>query len=430
VSARSHPSLDLVIEVGRPASRAPRARACPLFPGLYDIEYDEGQVEENVAPTRIRIAPGGLDPWGSLTHLFVATFTIRGRLSAMGIAYDVVRENHSVPTRFNPGDKILIYGRNGVFTVTGFAGSSDATITLIGLARDKLEDEEEPARRAVSSAVPGDEETQKAMKKKKKLSSLNNDDLKPMQLYYPQASWRLAEIENHEVGAEVLCRRGGDEDAKLEYALILSKAPVFHAKRSAAADPAGFCRSCFAQEEQDFDPVRSTYVVRYLSDGREEQQKAKDVLGKGADGAPLRFGLLDGRKWGPYLLEMHEIDRAQLPVLLLLRGGSPRSFYVEPFGRARPSRADDEASLRQLLSDAGSSALQLEYTGVWGLPARAWKTLKAWLPAVPLRALDFLPRYSFSAAFGLLLVALLARLILSVPFDEPASPPDKADKAD
>mmetsp|Transcript_34091 Transcript_34091/g.110126 ORF Transcript_34091/g.110126 Transcript_34091/m.110126 type:complete len:478 (-) Transcript_34091:124-1557(-) len=147
-------------------------------------------------------------------------------------------------------------------------------------------------------------------------------------------------------------------------------------------------------------------------------------------GAHLLFGLLDGRKWGPYLLEMHEVERAQLPVLLLLRGGTPRSFHVEQFGRARPSRADDEASLRQLLNDAGSGVLQLEYTGVWGLPARTWKRLKAWLPAVPLEVLDFLPRYSFSAAFGLLLVALLAKLILSVPFDEPASPPDKADKAD
>jgi hypothetical protein len=158
---------------------------------------------------------------------------------------------------------------------------------------------------------------------------------------------------------------------------------------------------------------------------------ASDAASGGVElgGAPLRFGLLDGRKWGPYLLDMHEIDRSQLPVLLLLRGGTPRSFHVEPFGRSPPSRADDEASLRQLLRDASSGALQLEYTGVWGLPARVWKRIKAFVPA--LDGLDFFPRYSFSAALGLLLFALLAKLILAVPFDDLAgSPPPKNDKAD
>ncbi|KAG8456897.1 hypothetical protein KFE25_012687 [Diacronema lutheri] len=264
--------------------------------GLYDVEYDEGQLEENVAPARIRIAPGGLDLFASLSHLLVATFTARGRLRAMGIEYDEVGENHTVPTRYSVGDKVVLFGRNGVFTVTGFAGSSDATITLIGLARDKVDaaDDDSAGRPAQpSTIVAGEEGARKAMKKKKKLSSLANDDLKPMQLYYPQASWRLAEIQNEQVGATVFCRRGGDdnEDGKQERAVIVSKVEVMAEKRvpgtSTLLDPFG---RFFSSAVPVFDPMRSTYVVRYVADGATERQVAKNVLSVTADTAPLAEG--------------------------------------------------------------------------------------------------------------------------------------------
>lgn len=274
--------------------------------GLYDIEYEEGQVEENVPPSRIRIAPGGLDPINSLSHFLVNTcaaratcalllaraslarcarlphgvcrrrcsrvqppaaasvrsFTARGRLRAIGIEFDEIAENHAVPTRFQKGDKVVMFGRTGVFTVTGFAGSSDATVTLIGLARDAVVPEEDSGRPAIASTVSiDDDEARKQMKRKKKISSLTNDDFKPMQLYYPQASWRLSEIENHAVGASVFCRRGGEhnEDGKQERAVVVSKDEVFEQKKvkreSSLADPFG---SFLSATTPVFDPVHSS----------------------------------------------------------------------------------------------------------------------------------------------------------------------------
>jgi len=263
--------------------------------GVYDIEYDDGQIEENVPPSRMRIAPGGLDPLGSLVLFFRSTFTTRGRLQALGIEYDVVAENHAVPTRFQVGDKIVMYGRAGIFTVTGFAGSSDATITLLGLARDSVQTVIDGGGvRAVSVVTAGDDDDRRAMKKKKKLSSLNNDDLKPMQFYYPQASWRLSEIQEQEVGAEVVCRRGGDgnEDGKQEQAIVISKVVNTTHKggfgTSSLFNPFG---GYFGTKSDDeFDPVNSTYEVKYVSDGAMETQIAKNVLSQGADGAPLAEG--------------------------------------------------------------------------------------------------------------------------------------------
>ena len=79
------------------------------------------------------------------------------------------------------------------------------------------------------------------------------------------------------------------------------------------------------------------------------------------------------------------IERGELPLVLLLRGGSTRSFLV---GRGPL----DEASVRRLLREGGNAAaLRFEYTGMWGLPARLWRRLGDALPFLPLHLLDFLP---------------------------------------
>ena len=79
------------------------------------------------------------------------------------------------------------------------------------------------------------------------------------------------------------------------------------------------------------------------------------------------------------------IERGELPLVLLLRGGSTRSFLV---GRG----PHDEATVRRLLREGGNSAaLRFEYTGMWGLPARLWRRLGDALPFLPLHLLDFLP---------------------------------------
>jgi len=138
----------------------------------------------------------------------------------------------------------------------------------------------------------------------------------------------------------------------------------------------------------------------------------------------VRFGLLDGRKWGAYLSEMHGVERAELPALLLVRGGSPRSFHVERYGLPE-ARANDAASLLQLLRDAGSGALRLELTGTWGIPDRLWNRLKGMLPMLPLKALDFLPRYTFAAILAFLVLLGLLKFIISTP----AAPYDEAPRA-
>jgi len=132
-------------------------------------------------------------------------------------------------------------------------------------------------------------------------------------------------------------------------------------------------------------------------------------------GNAYRFGLLDGLRWGKFLTEVVGIERGELPLVLLLRGGSTRSFLV---GRG----PHDEATVRRLLREGGNSAaLRFEYTGMWGLPARLWRRLGDALPFLPLHLLDFLPPYSLAALAVLLGFGALIVLIGSVPLPDDAA---------
>mmetsp|Transcript_19098 Transcript_19098/g.51344 ORF Transcript_19098/g.51344 Transcript_19098/m.51344 type:complete len:1232 (-) Transcript_19098:320-4015(-) len=268
--------------------------------GTYDIEYEEGQVEEHVGPLRIRLNPSLLDILGSVKELYSSTFTVEGRMARMGVVVETVMENHEVPTRFDKGDKVLIEGREGVFTVTGFAGSSDATVTLIGLRRDRVDDESSAAeliaeREMAASVVDSEGQPVKKMSKKKKkgLDSLKNDDRKPMQLYYPQASWRLHKVNEFAVGQAVACYKNGNDDADREHGVIVSKQVHFDELVDDSGGLLGFirrtCLPVFRESTAVFNPSRSIYRVRY-ADGMEYDELAMHAIDADDAGAPLPEG--------------------------------------------------------------------------------------------------------------------------------------------
>lgn len=276
--------------------------------GLYDVDYDDGPIEEGMGPSRIRLGPEGLSIMGGLRYYYESAFTKKGRLAAQGIDIEVSTENHTVPTRFKLGTKVLVRDRPGVFTVTGFAGSSDATVTLIGLRRDKIdarvrENQMRVAQAKEEARWESEEDSRKKSRRKKKSGSTESRDeeqFKAMQMYYPQASWRLSEVVEHEEGSTVFCQhlrdQGEDlEDKPLEKAIVVSKdakyVPKVNVKglrKTLLERVTECCEAIGLREELEFDPVHSSYTVQFANSGEEESLAAYLVYGESSVAAPLQ----------------------------------------------------------------------------------------------------------------------------------------------
>jgi len=129
--------------------------------------------------------------------------------------------------------------------------------------------------------------------------------------------------------------------------------------------------------------------------------------------ASFRFAFMDGAKWGPYLEHNHRLSRAQLPMLMVMRGGSSRSFVCD-----LNSSAVDAESIRSFLRDVSAGQLRFEYLGAWGLPDRWWHFFLAYVPQ--LAVLDVLPHYSLTVLLGLTVLYLVYKLLMYEPEPHPA----------
>tara|TARA_B110001452_G_scaffold106254_1_gene88096 strand:+ start:1667 stop:2056 length:390 start_codon:yes stop_codon:yes gene_type:complete len=119
---------------------------------------------------------------------------------------------------------------------------------------------------------------------------------------------------------------------------------------------------------------------------------------------PSSRSLLDGRKWKEFAAE-HHVEFADMPRLLVLKAGSPRSFFLHE------GRPDDGP--RHFLRRVALGEVSAEYEGWWGMPDRWWRVAERTVPA--LSSLHFLPRYSLVSPLLLMAGLLILRLLLWMP---------------
>jgi len=119
------------------------------------------------------------------------------------------------------------------------------------------------------------------------------------------------------------------------------------------------------------------------------------------------FGLLDGRKWVEFAQE-HNVEIGEMPRLLVLRAGKPRSFYVGAAGGG-----DYAGFLRRVAAGDATP----EYEGNWGMPERWFRVAVRAVP--PLAALNALPRYSLAGPLVLLAALVVGYLLLWLIMFEP-----------
>ena len=95
-------------------------------------------------------------------------------------------------------------------------------------------------------------------------------------------------------------------------------------------------------------------------------------------------------------------------LLVIDRIAKHERFYVDDAG---PTTA--AAAIRRFLVPVAAGRLRGEYAGMWGFPARTWRRLIRWVP--PLRALDWLPQWSFVCVLCPFALYLLVQLLLWEP---------------
>jgi len=119
------------------------------------------------------------------------------------------------------------------------------------------------------------------------------------------------------------------------------------------------------------------------------------------------FGLINGNRWHAFA-DDHHIERKDLPRLLVLkRSHAVDSFFVDYSGARGPKE------MRQFLVAVAAGLVPGEYEGLWGFPARTWHRAVYYSP--PLKALDFLPNWSFVLVVVPFVLYLLVSLLLWQP---------------
>ena len=95
-------------------------------------------------------------------------------------------------------------------------------------------------------------------------------------------------------------------------------------------------------------------------------------------------------------------------LLVIDRMAKHERFYVDDAGPTT-----DAAATRRFLVPVAAGRLRGEYAGMWGFPARTWRRLMRWVP--PLRALDWLPQWTFVGVLCPFALYLLVQFLLWEP---------------
>jgi hypothetical protein len=121
------------------------------------------------------------------------------------------------------------------------------------------------------------------------------------------------------------------------------------------------------------------------------------------------FALLDAAENEEHVREAYKLRRDSAPrIVVLKKKGPTRSHATDT-----PGDTSSLEGMRAFLETVLSGEAHFEFEGIWGLPDRWWAKMKSYVPA--LSKLDWLPRWSITGTVGLLVAALLTKLILWMP---------------
>mmetsp|Transcript_18172 Transcript_18172/g.30372 ORF Transcript_18172/g.30372 Transcript_18172/m.30372 type:complete len:471 (+) Transcript_18172:21-1433(+) len=147
---------------------------------------------------------------------------------------------------------------------------------------------------------------------------------------------------------------------------------------------------------------------------RESTFASTDNQLSGENQSHFVYGILDAQPFGSYLEEALFTTTQQLPRLLLVRGASSST---RSFALGEANSVTDE-SMRAFLTAASRGRIHFEYMGIWGVPDRWWRIVTRYVPL--LKALNFMPHYSFAA----IVILLVCYFIYKITVGQSAYPDD------
>ena len=114
------------------------------------------------------------------------------------------------------------------------------------------------------------------------------------------------------------------------------------------------------------------------------------------------FGVMDGTEEdADTYLEAYGVLKGNLPQLIVFNFNAKDDEYYYFEGL---SEHEDALGFIKGVADGSITA---QYEGTYGMPDRIWRQLKVYAPFI--KALDFLPRFTFTVTFALALVAFLVK---------------------